>query len=39
MDCERTKTEVADEINCLRVTFESNAGWKKQKLKAISKGN
>jgi hypothetical protein len=33
------KTEVADEINCLGVTFESIAGWKKQQLKKIAKGN
>jgi hypothetical protein len=28
------KIEVADEINYLAVTFESNGGWKRQKLKA-----
>jgi hypothetical protein len=31
------KTEVADEINCLGVTFESSACWKKQKLNTTAK--
>jgi hypothetical protein len=30
---------VADKINCLGVTFESSAGWKKQKLKTTAKGD
>lgn len=33
------KTEVADKINCLGVTFESSAGWKKQKLERTANGN
>jgi hypothetical protein len=30
---------VEDEINYLGVTFESNGGWKRQKLKTVAKGN
>jgi hypothetical protein len=34
-----TKIEVAGEINCLGVTFESSVGWKRQKLRTIAKGS
>jgi hypothetical protein len=33
------KIEVADEINYVGVTFESSAGWNRQKLKVMAKGN
>jgi hypothetical protein len=33
------KTEMADVINCLGITFKSDGGWKRQKLKTIAKGN
>jgi hypothetical protein len=29
MDCERSKTEVADEINYLGITYKSGGGWKR----------
>jgi hypothetical protein len=33
------KIEVADEINYLGITFKSDGGWKRLKLKTVAKGN
>jgi hypothetical protein len=33
------KTEVADEINYLGITFECSGGWNRQKHRTVSKGN
>jgi hypothetical protein len=39
MDCEWSKTEVADKINYLGITFKSGGGWKSQKPETVGKGN